>query len=596
MVSWRIYKTTMMEIEKTVRCEPTVRGEMKKARAGNYDTQVCLFEFIDNALDAGADRIRIDIRERSGRMGIPHKILVSDNVAGGIPSERRVAMFSWTYERPRQAEDIGEYGTGFKSAAVNLAEKLTVITSDGEQCHQMMADWQDMADENRWTPQVLQIQSDYYQDVHPFRQGSTFVLEGLRYEMFSVASVEKKWMIRHMFEEMAYHYRHLLHSRPSLTIAVRGTWESGGDLEERDLRSHDLFQSTIEPTGVYGTPPSRTTRIRIYQDALQFYRVFFQTDPKKWEHVEFIDRRKNGNSVLRCHDVMPSTMEGMRLVDSLELKSYHFLGDVGRSAMCMSLYPTCSIDLVRCHRVVGKELVIRAPRADPLTFFVKHELWYNSHAINPLLGVQFNKQNHGVFYDNDLRHTVEYLQQSHEREFLRCERLARPSPLLSSATTTTTPLVGVVPSIPSPTAEIVTGTTTPASAVRRRNFSPQTKIETLRRQECRDSILDLVLRDNILLMEYDHKNGVPTINTKENCQVLSVLTHSIKTRCPAVFETLCENRHNEKISYLVDLLNCITRSRFFLEAFAAGNILIRQPNQLSAVHDGLFDLVPEKLK
>lgn len=131
-------------------CHPTIRGEIKKARAGNYETSSCLFEFVDNSLDAGADRIRIDIRERSGT-GNPHKFIISDNASSGISREVLSNIFSWTYERARSETDVGEYGTGFKTASVNLAEKLVVVTKCGDQAFQATADWQDMADEDRWT-------------------------------------------------------------------------------------------------------------------------------------------------------------------------------------------------------------------------------------------------------------------------------------------------------------------------------------------------------------------------------------------------------------------------------------------------------------
>jgi len=93
----------------------------------------------------------------------------------------------------------------------------------------------------------------------------------------------------------------------------------------------------------------------------------------------------------------------------------------------------------------------------------------------------------------------------------------------------------------------------------------------------------------VLLMDYDHKNGVPCINSKENCQALSVITHAIKTRCPEVFEGFTTNP-TERIRFIVDLLNCMTRSKYFIEACGNGDIQIKNPHQqqLSIVRDGLF--------
>lgn len=121
-------------------CLPTLRGEIKKARVNNYDFSSGIFEFIDNAIDIGTTRIRIDLRARSGS-GSLHKILISDNMKSGIPRDLLKSIFSWTFERQRKSTDIGEYGTGFKTAAVNIADKLTILTKDGElgNCHQAIA-------------------------------------------------------------------------------------------------------------------------------------------------------------------------------------------------------------------------------------------------------------------------------------------------------------------------------------------------------------------------------------------------------------------------------------------------------------------------
>lgn len=575
-------------------CEPTIRGEIKKARAGNYDISSCFFEYIDNSLDAGADRILVDLRERSGGHGHPHKVLVSDNCPSGIDPDRIRPIFSWTYERNRRDTDIGEYGAGFKTASVNLADKLTVITNHDGKCFQAIADWQDMADENRWEPKVFDTQGDYYNDIHPFHKGTTFLLESLRYEMFCASGVEKKWALKRLFDDIAYNYRYLIHQNPILTITLRGIWEENGEITEKDVRMHDLFQSApTEPSGATGGAPTKQTIVRVYKDAFQFYRVYFHTDPKKWESIEFVERRKNGNSVLRCHEISPSIMDGMRLVDIIEFRSYH-ITDIARSAVCMGLYTTCTVDLLRKGRVVGRELALRAPRAEPLGFFVKHEVWYTNHALNALLGVQFNKQNHGILRENDLRHVLEYVQKHHERDFLKTERVK------ITTTTLESPSIAIPVAVARPTTKeenvlIQEDYRAPVAVVhpqdtRRRNFSSQTKIDVLHRQECRDSVMDFVLKDGVLLMDYDHKNGIPTINTAENCQALSVITHSIKTRCTQAFCEL-ENNASAKTRFIIELLNCITRSKYFMEAWTSGQIHIRQAHQLSAIQNGIFDLI-----
>ena len=586
---------------------------MKKARAGNYDTSSCLFEFVDNSMDANADRIRIDIRERSGT-GNPHKLIISDNSTGGIPREALGAIFSWTYERKRSETDVGEYGTGFKTASVNLAEKLVVVTKHGDKAYQATADWQDMADEDRWDPQVMEITTDYFQDIHPFHNGTSFILEGLRNEMF-VSSTTTTKLVTHFFrkvwDDLAYHYRYVLHENPSLRITLKGSPRDGEEICEMDVREHDLFRAHTDPFHNNGLETMMETSIAVYQDALQFYRVFFQNArTKKWEGVEFVEKHKNGNSRLKCQEVLPSTMESMRLIDTLTFRSVHLRKDAEHSSTCMGLYPTCTLDILRRGRVMGKDLFLRAPRAEALSFFVKHEVWYHSYHINPLLGVQYNKQNHGVLRENNLRYTMEHVQQVHERDFFKAEKTMVATTLSVSIPqpTTTTDMASIpmldIPRMGAPV-EVVPVEVVPVvlpspastnhhenqqeETMKRKNFTPSTKMEILYRQECRDSVLDLVLKDTVLLMEYDHINGKSSLNTTDNCQALSVITHALKTRKPDIFEKL-QGNHEARVEFLVDLLNCITRSRYFIEAWTSGEVRVRDlQQQLGAIQEGLFE-------
>jgi hypothetical protein len=589
-------------MQKPSLCRPHIRGEIKKARAGNYDTSSCLFELIDNAMDAGADCIRIDIRERSGT-GNPHKFIVSDNASSGISLDSLKKIFSWTYERPRSDTDVGEYGTGFKTASVNLADKLVVVTKHQDKAYQAVADWQDMADEDRWDPQVMEIGTDYFHDVHPFMKGTSFILEGLRNEMFVAVAPTKlvTQLFRKIMDDVAYHYRYVLHENPTLRITIKGVPEDTSEICEVDVREHDLFRKDADP---FHRPQQETTEttLGVYQDSMQFYRVFFQNaKTKKWEQVEFIDKRKNGNSILKCHEVNPSVMDSLRLVDTLTFRSVHLQNNPEHSATCMGLYPTCTVDILRRGRVMGRDLSLRAPRAEALCFFVKHEVWYHSYHINALLGVQYNKQNHGVLRDNDLRYTMEHLQQVHEREFYKAEK-ASPKEDYPSSSFSRTNGEDIVVVLESPQEQLTPSSTTapfsllqtpvspePVSETKRKNFTPSTKMEILYRQECRDSVLDFILKETVLLMEYDHINGKSSLNTTDNCQALSVITHALKTRKPDLFEKL-EKHHEAKVDFIVELLNCITRSRFFVEAWIAGTVRVRDTQQqVVAIQEGLFE-------
>jgi len=176
----------------------------------------------------------------------------------------------------------------------------------------------------------------------------------------------------------------------------------------------------------------------------------------------------------------------------------------------------------------------------------------------------------------------------HEKEFQKQEKnVSRVSPPVSE-----TPQLLLLDEHAEPKILDLTGMESKqihcARVERRKHFPPSTKMQILHQQECRDPIFDFVLKEPILLTEYDHKNGRPDINSRENCQALSVLTHSIKTRFPDVFQKM-ESNEMEKTQFIVNLLNCLTRSRYFLEAWMSGSIQVLTPQQsMVAVQDGLF--------
>ena len=540
----------------TESCAPRINGEIKKARASNYNSpSSCLFEFIDNAIDAKAKRIRIDVREKSGTR-MPHKIMISDDCPDGISD--MVGIFSWTYDPgSRSHMALGEYGTGFKSAAVNMADKLSLFSKNQNgDAYQVVADWQDMADENRWEPRLIPISDEFYADVHPFKNGSTFVLESLRYDILvSPQGSPILRFIHNIYDDIAYFYRYFIEKNDQVDIIIRGVWEQNGEIYEKNCRDHPLFQIIQQPNFHHEMIESE---VQIFRDSFQCLRVYFRyRQSKKWEYVQFIEKRKNGNSLLKCHETV-AVDPSFVLVDTMRFRSL-LLQELVTEEEKVEDDPTrfsdftnpCTIDIIRDCRIVGKDLSLRTPRSDPIRHFVKHELYYENYIMNTLLGVHYNKSNNGKFRENDLRYTIEHLQFLHEKEFFRLEKNLKTSE-------STVEIKAEVPEI---------------KQDKRKSFSEQVKISTITAQESRDSVLDFVLRAPILLLDYDHKNGIPAINTEENCQALSVITHSVKTRCPKFFQEL-EHEKEKQIIFIKDLLNCITRSKIFVDAWREKQITL----------------------
>lgn len=521
-------------------CAPTVRGEIKKARVGNYDFVSGIFEFVDNALDAGSEKILINVRNR-GESGHPHKVLISDNNAQGIGFENITRIFSWTYERDRANSEIGEYGTGFKTAAVNLGEKLTLLTKDGRtgRCFQAVADWHDMSESNRWGPRVQEIDEEIYGDTHPYSNGTTFIIEGLRYELIPLSGntevTTSMQLVSNLYQQVVYAYRYLLKTS-GVDIVVKGSYPGTKEMSEKRALDHAFFHKNLVEN-------TQTSKIRVYHDQSQFYRVFFQRENSpKWEMIQFLEKRKNGSNHLKSVEFKESMFSPLRLVEEMRFCTKQEDPDLFSGSTC------CLMDILHAGRVVGQNINLRGAVPE-CPVFIKHELWYTSYTLNALLSIQYNKKNNGM-RENDLTYTLEFLHQIHEKE-------ARKETVDAAAA---------------------------EKKQTRKNFTSQTKIQILTRQECRDSIMDFVLKETILPMDYDHKNGENSINSVENCQALSVITHAVKTRYPDIYNKIEANR-DDKIAYIVNLLNCITRSKHFGRALSSGKIRIDRTN---IPNEGLF--------
>ena len=102
---------------------------------------------------------------------------------------------------------------------------------------------------------------------------------------------------------------------------------------------------------------------------------------------------------------------------------------------------------------------------------------------------------------------------------------------------------------------------------KRKNFSLETKLQIIKKQVCRDSDFDFLLHDEILPLDYDHIED-RTNNSEDNCQALCVISHAIKTRKPNVYKKIT----NDKESFIINLLNCLTSSKIFLKMYREGKV------------------------
>jgi len=552
-------------------CRPSLRGEIKKARHSQYDLLTCLFEFIDNAFDTNAEIVRLEIKEKQE---VSHyrkiiRICISDNSTDGIPPSQLSSIFSWTYDRTRKEQDMGEFGTGFKCAAVNLGSILRIMTHSVDtqteeiQYWEAMADWESMMDQDRWDPNIHSISFNHFKTYHPFERGTTFLIDNLLTELFQTPK-SSFFIMDELRREMANCYKYYFRQYPHKKMELKGQFADGQEMKYLDaeqIESEFLFP--------FDQPSHRLeSQIHVYQDQAHYLNFFIsKQNARMIEMVECLEKRKNGNHHLRSSEISHRILLNMTFLEDIPIRSCYYKD--GNKVEDSQLLSHGSIDFIYRHRLIGKNISFRSPRTDTWTDHIKHEIHLPSKFIFPLLGVSFNKKAYPI--ENELHFVCEYLQMYHERELIR--KLTESV----SLKTNVQPPFSVVSDTPPPISNPVTLPVVEKEHIpKRKNFTPETKLCVLQEQICRDSIFDFVLNDSILPFDYDHREGRHN-NSKENCQILSVLSHALKTRKPLLFN----HYSTHKLEFIVQLLNCITSSHIFLNALSAGKVQYKSMEDLT---------------
>lgn len=559
-------------------CRPSLRGEIKKARHSQYDLMTCLLEFIDNALDTKAKQICIDIKEKQENPNCRkiQRIFISDDSEDGMSLTQLSSIFSWTYDRMRKENDIGEFGTGFKCAAVNLGSFLHILTHsmdiEKQVCYwEAIADWESMMEKDRWEPHIVSINHSHYQTYHPYPVGTTFIIDHLCTELFQTPRVNF-YLSDYLYSEFANYYKYYLRHYTEKHLEIRGHFSNGDRSKclDHTILSNDFHFPFDQPMFKV------ESHIHVYRDQAHYFNFFVsKPNTRMIEMVECLEKRKNGNHHLRCCEVSHRILLNMTFLEDIVMKSCYYkqmdqMEDI-------QLISNGTIDLIYRDRLIGKNISFRKMRNDTFTDFIKHEIHLPSKFIFPLLGVSFNKKAFPI--ENELHFVCEYLQMYHERELIK-----KMTECVSVDPKTMDPktIVSVDPKTIDPKSMVSVET---KSCLKRKNFSNETKLVVLQEQVCRDSMFDFVLKDSILPFDYDHRDGRHN-NSKENCQILSVLSHALKTRKPTLFQYYSEH----KLEFIIQLLNCITSSQIFLSAWSEGKVHSKTVDDIT-ISQGIFFLL-----
>ena len=378
--------------------KPTLKGEIKKARASNYNFTRAINEFIDNSLDTDANMIIIDLKNHDNK---PYSIKISDNSTKGIPENKLSKIFSWTYERDRMENEIGKFGTGFKSASVNIGNMIKVYTFDkiNNKYLKCITNWITMSENNNWIPEQINITKEDYNSIdnHPFQTGTSFLIEQIlhkRHPQFNMKCVY----------EIANTYKYILQNNKNIDIKIVL------NKEEYNLRNCTNYHFD-------NCKFLKTEHIELYtlkdDDTMDITAVYVKNKIKYY--VTQTKKYKNGNYAII---EKPFDSTKYTLLGSIEFRSCH---DTNIDKMDDKFpFPKGTVDMIRYGRVVGENISnYIAPRGDGYANTIKHEISYANKDFDDYMGISFNKSNDGHIPDNNIKYVLHYHIRQHQSEIIK---------------------------------------------------------------------------------------------------------------------------------------------------------------------------------
>ena len=141
-------------------CRESYKSKVKSARSSNYNIWRSLAEFLDNSIEVEAKNIIIKLYLDADKNNICYKIILIDD-GHGILDIKSTATHGFT--RTRDEKGGGEFGYGYKLAAINISDEYTMMTkhSNGEY-HQSIWNQIDMIREDTYEPKICPINKDTF--------------------------------------------------------------------------------------------------------------------------------------------------------------------------------------------------------------------------------------------------------------------------------------------------------------------------------------------------------------------------------------------------------------------------------------------------
>lgn len=132
---------------------PSAKRLILSLRDMGYDFASAVADLVDNSIEAGASLVAIDVEFD----GDDSWVRIADNGRGMTAEQLREAM-RYGSEREYEAEDLGKFGLGLKTASLSQCQKLSVATRWNRERSDIAAycwDLEHIEKTNRW--EILQL-------------------------------------------------------------------------------------------------------------------------------------------------------------------------------------------------------------------------------------------------------------------------------------------------------------------------------------------------------------------------------------------------------------------------------------------------------
>jgi len=134
---------------------PSARRLVTSLRDLGYDFSSAVADLVDNAIEAKATKISIDVEFD----GDDSWVRIVDNGRGMAPADLKEAL-RYGAERDYNSDDLGKFGLGLKTASMSQCQRLTVgsrVNSQRADIHAFSWDLDHIKKSNRW--EILPIKS-----------------------------------------------------------------------------------------------------------------------------------------------------------------------------------------------------------------------------------------------------------------------------------------------------------------------------------------------------------------------------------------------------------------------------------------------------